>query len=319
MPNLKNVKIVDAVDMGKIETIEFYPPKAVGAAKLIYPKEKYAFRFPPMLTWGANDYENDQGVRDGKFKMSLQFPYEATEESELVLSNLKQFQNNLIKIVFNKSKEWFGKQLPLEVVQFTVKPLLVYPKTNGTVDETRAPSYRIKMPKNKNGEWAFEVYNENEDLLYPSAEEEDVVDVVSLIIKETHVPVMWTFNGFVIVNGIVYISVNLTQIVVADAKPSLAGKCLLGTKKDSPAKNNGSGVNATIVYDSDEDVDTKVVSTKPLVVVVEEEPPNTLEEEEEEKSDNVIAETPVEIQPPAIVVATAVAEEPKKKRVAKKA
>jgi hypothetical protein len=315
MPNLKNVKIVDAVDMGKIETIEFYPPKAIGAAKLIYPKEKYAFRFPPMLTWGANDYENDQGVRDGKFKMSLQFPYEATEESDLILSNLKQFQNNLVKIVYNKSKEWFGKQLPLEVVQFTVKPLLVYPKTNGTVDESRAPSYRIKMPKNRNGEWDFEVYNENEDLLYPCAEEEDVVDVVSLIIKETHVPVMWTFNGFVIVNGIVYISVNLTQIVVADAKPSLAGKCLLATKKDSPAKNGGSGsssgVNATIVYDSDEEVDTKVVATKPLVVTVEE-PPNTLEEEDEEKSDNVTE--PVEIQPPVVVTA----EEPKKKRVAKK-
>ena len=310
MPNLKNVKIVDAVDMGKIETIEFYPPKAVGAAKLIYPKEKYAFRFPPMLTWGANDYENDQGVRDGKFKMSLQFPYEATEESDLILSNLKQFQNNLIKIVFNKSKEWFGKQLALEVVQFTVKPLLVYPKTNGTVDETRAPSYRIKMPKNKNGEWDFEVYNENEDLLYPSAEEEDAVDVVSLIIKETHVPVMWTFNGFVIVNGIVYISANLVQIVVADAKPSLAGKCLLATKKDSPAKNGGSGstgVNATIVYDSDEEVDTKVV-VKPTVTV--EEPPNTLEEEEEQRDS--IVETPVEIQPPVV-------EEPKKKRVAKKA
>jgi len=310
MPNLKNVKIVDAVDMGKIETIEFYPPKAAGAAKLIYPKEKYAFRFPPMLTWGANDYENDQGVRDGKFKMSLQFPYEATEESDLILSNLKQFQNNLIKIVFNKSKEWFGKQLPLEVVQFTVKPLIVYPKTNGTVDESRAPSYRIKMPKNRNSEWDFEVYNENEDLLYPCAEEEDVVDVVSLIIKETHVPVMWTFNGFVIVNGIVYISVNLTQIVVADAKPSLAGKCLLGTKKDSPAKNNGSGVNATIVYDSDEEVDTKVVSKQQHSVSVEE-PPNTLEEEDEEKSDNVTTE----IQPP--VVATV--EEPKKKRTVKKA
>lgn len=315
MPNLKNVKIVDAVDMGKIETIEFYPPKAVGAAKLIYPKEKYAFRFPPMLTWGANDYENDQGVRDGKFKMSLQFPYEATEESDLVLSNLKQFQNNLIKIVFNKSKEWFGKQLPLEVVQFTVKPLLVYPKTNGTVDESRAPSYRIKMPKNRSGEWDFEMYNENEDLLYPCAEEEDVVDVVSLIIKETHVPVMWTFNGFVIVNGIVYISANLVQIVVADAKPSLAGKCLLGTKKDSPAKNSGSGsgsssgVNATIVYDSDEEVDTKVVAKQ---IVVVEEPPNTLEEEEEQRDS--ITE-PVEIQPP--VVATV--EEPKKKRVAKKA
>lgn len=315
MPNLKNVKIVDAVDMGKIETIEFYPPKAVGAAKLIYPKEKYAFRFPPMLTWGASDYENDQGVRDGKFKMSLQFPYEATEESDLILSNFKQFQNNLIKIVFNKSKEWFGKQLPLEVVQFTVKPLLVYPKTNGTVDESRAPSYRIKMPKNRNGEWDFEVYNENEDLLYPCAEEEDVADVVLLIIKETHVPVMWTFNGFVIVNGIVYISANLVQIVVADAKPSLAGKCLLATKKDSPAKNSGSGsgVNATIVYDSDEEVDTKVVS-KQQQPVVEEEPPNTLEEEEEEKSDSIV-ETPVEIQPP--VVATV--EEPKKKRVAKKA
>jgi hypothetical protein len=316
MPNLKNVKIVDAVDMGKIETIEFYPPKAVGAAKLIYPKEKYAFRFPPMLTWGANDYENDQGVRDGKFKMSLQFPYEATEESDLILSNLKQFQNNLIKIVFNKSKEWFGKQLPLEVVQFTVKPLIVYPKTNGTVDESRAPSYRIKMPKNRNGEWDFEMYNENEDLLYPCAEEEDVVDVVSLIIKETHVPVMWTFNGFVIVNGIVYISANLVQIVVADAKPSLAGKCLLATKKDSPAKNSGSGsssssgVNATIVYDSDEEVDTKVV-VKPIVAV--EEPPNTLEEEDEEKSDNVTE--PVEIQPPVVVTV----EEPKKKRVAKKA
>ena len=173
------------------------------------------------------------------------------------------------------------------------------------------------MPKNKNGEWDFEVYNENEDLLYPSAEEEDAVDVVSLIIKETHVPVMWTFNGFVIVNGIVYISANLVQIVVADAKPSLAGKCLLATKKDSPAKNSGStsGVNATIVYDSDEEVDTKVVSKQkqepPLAV---EEPPNTLEEEDEEKFDNVIAE-PVEIQPPVVVTV----EEPKKKRVAKKA
>jgi hypothetical protein len=176
MPNLKNVKIVDAVDMGKVDTIDFYPPKAAGAAKLIYPKEKYAFRFPPMLTWGANDYENEQGIRDGKFKMSMQFPYEPTEESELVLSNFKQFQNNLIKIVYNKSKEWFGKQLPLEVVQFTVKPLIVYPKTNGTVDETRAPSYRIKLPKNKNGDWGFEVYNENEDLMYPSLDEEDVVD-----------------------------------------------------------------------------------------------------------------------------------------------
>ena len=311
MPNLKNVKIVDAMDMGKIDTIEFYPPKAVGAAKLIYPKEKYAFRFPPMLTWGASDYENDQGVRDGKFKISLQFPYETTEESDLILSNLKQFQNNLIKIVFNKSKEWFGKQLPLEVVQFTVKPLLAHPKTNGTVDETRAPSYRIKMPKNKNGEWDFEVYNENEDLLYPCAEEEDVVDVVSLIIKETHVPVMWTFNGFVIVNGIVYISANLAQIVVADAKPSLAGKCLLNSKKDSPAKNGGSA--ATIVYDSDEEVDTKVVSKQ------KHEPPLAVEEEvnaseEEEQCDSVIAETPVEIQPPVIVAA----EEPKKKRVASK-
>ena len=317
MPNLKNVKIVDAVDMGKVDTIDFYPPKAAGAAKLIYPKEKYAFRFPPMLTWGANDYENEQGIRDGKFKMSMQFPYEPTEESELVLSNLKQFQNNLIKIVYNKSKEWFGKQLPLEVVQFTVKPLIVYPKTNGTVDETRAPSYRIKLPKNKNGDWGFEVYNENEDLIYPSLDEEDVVDVISLIIKETNVPVMWIFNGFVIVNGIVYISINLTQIIVADAKPSLVGKCLLATKKDSPSgsgSTSSSGVNATIVYDSDEEVETRVVSKQeqPSNIVVEEQ--NSLEEEQHT---SIVIETPVDTQPQVII--SAVAEEPKKKqRVTKK-
>ena len=252
MPSMKNVKIHNAAEMGNVRISDYYAPKTVGAAKIIAPKQRYAFRFPPMLTWGANDYEKE-GVRDGKYKLSLQYPNETTDESEVILQNHKQFQENLIDDVVKNSKKWLGKEMAREYVVFAFKSIFSYPKTNGEIDETRAPSYRVKVPK-KQDKWDFEMYNENEELI-DSSENENFMD---LIVKGTHVPVIWLYNGFVIVNGLVYVSCVLVQIAVSEPAPSLVGKCLLNQNKPTQSYSNENSVSAMIVYDSDDDVKTHV-------------------------------------------------------------
>lgn len=265
MPSMKNVTIVDAIEMGTIKNLSYYPPKAVGAAKIIAPKQRYAVRFPPMLTWGASDYEKE-GVRDGKFKLAMQYSNEPTENSDLIYENHKQFQENLIDDIVKNSKAWFGKEMSREIIKsFAFKSIFVYPKTNGTADESRAPSYYVKIPK-KNDKFDVEMYDEHESLIYPSNDED--FDLPSRIIKGTHVPVMWIYSGFVIVNGLVYSSCVLSQIAVSEPTPSLAGQCLLNQKKPTISSNDNA-VAATVVYDSDDDVKTYVKS-EPVKLVLNE-------------------------------------------------
>jgi len=338
----KNSRIIDGVNMNEVKNIKYYAPKAQGqGGKFVYPKTKYVFRFPPMKTWGASDYKAEgEEVGNGKYKLALQFPNEdddeRTEELSTILENMKNFQEEIKNDLFVNSKEWFGKAKSKEVINETFANFLTFPKTNGEVDYSRAPSFRLKMPRYDNI-WKFEMYDEDENKLYPN-EENSEASPLDYIIKGSNVAVLFQYNGFFIINGNSYPSFNLAQIQVSKESPSLEGTCFLNFKKkdsqsQSPLENkngknkNENMISATIVYDSDDEVKTvKKVATVPVPVVVSVEKEKEVEvevEKQPELQSQSQSQTVLEEEPVVVVEQTqtqVVAEEPKKtKRVIKKA
>ena len=233
---------------------------------------------PLMLTWGVNEYVDDQSGRRS-YDLSLQFPKDEykTEATSAFLDRILAFQEQVKADALTHSKEWLNKsKTSAEVIDALFHPIVRYPKdpSTGEPDTSRAPTFRIKL-----GFWedAFdcEIYDMNQQPLFPNS---DSISPVDLIPKGTMIATVIRCGGIWNANGKFGCTWRLVQAVV-QPRASLKGRCLIslsaGEKdalkqqaaKDDDGEDDAVGVEIT--EDSDEEVAEEVAE----VVVEAPKPP----------------------------------------------
>lgn len=206
-------------------------------ARVMGPNRKSLhFTAPLMLTWGVNDYENDDGTH--KYSIPLQFPQDeyANENQRKFLDNMKELERFVIEEACRNSKEWMNKKsMTAEVAEALWTPLLKYPKNKETdeVDYKRPPTMKLSLAywdekfsvelfdtaKNAKGENVY-LYNPDRQ------DEEEYPTPIDMIPKGSHVACMIRCNGVWFAGGKFGIKMTLVQAIVR--RPTqLKGRCMV--------------------------------------------------------------------------------------------
>jgi len=270
--------------------------KSVGILNKENMKQLY-LSTPLMLTWGMNEYVDEKsGAKT--YDMALQFPKEEYNSEACVafLKNMQAFEEKIKADAIANSKEWLGKtKVEPAVVDALWSPMLKYPKDKETneADYSRPPTLKIKIPYWEGEFKGVEVYDQDKNLLFPT-NNEDEVDVQSLITKASNVATLVYCGGIWVANGKFGVTWKLFQAVVKP-KVTLSGTCQIELSCDDKEKLESQKSEEEETVDvSDEVTSAKVVDTKVVDTDDEEEKP-------------VVEEKPV-----------AVEDIPKKKKVVRK-
>lgn len=180
---------------------------------------------PMMLTWGVQEYV-DEKTGAVSYSMSLQFPggdYE-TEEGNLFLQNMKDFEAKIKADAIVNCKEWLNKpKVSEEVIDALWTPMLKYPKdkVSGQPDLTRAPTLNIKLPF-YDGKFNCEIFDAQSNVLFPSRGGETPVDFVT---KGSNAATVIQSGGLWFANGKFGCTWRLFQ-AVSQQKASARGRWL---------------------------------------------------------------------------------------------
>ena len=129
---------------------------------------------PRMLTW-----ESTYTVT------ILESSHTASVFSSLVMSSLtprlvssfvfKEMEEKIKTDAVTNCKDWFGKNMSQEVINAFFNPMLKYPKDKetGDPDLERDPTLKVKL-QTWDGEFKFELFDENNQLLCPTRMEMDL-------------------------------------------------------------------------------------------------------------------------------------------------
>jgi hypothetical protein len=284
------------------------------------------------MTWGVADFVDEKtGESDGKFSMTLNFPNAeyANPATTEFLTKVKAFENQILDDAVKYSEVWFGEEMSREVAKHTFFTVLKYPKDKTTkkVDQTKAPSMRVKVP-NYNNKWNIEIYDTKNTRIFPS-ESADITPM-DLIPSKSKVACVIQCSGLWFGGKGWGVTWKLSQCVVKPQEVlSVFGKCHiqlsnddLQTIENQPAATEDALVDdeeevvaeppaqpvSTEVEDSDEEVETEPVkvAAAPVKKVIKK---------------AVVSEQPAseEASVSASATATASAPVPIKKKIVKKA
>jgi hypothetical protein len=213
--------------------------------------------------------------------MSLQFPKEEYNSEACVafLKNMQAFEEKIKADAIVNSKEWLGKtKVEPAVVDALWSPMLKYPKDKETneADYSRPPTLKIKIPYWEGEFKGVEVYDQDKNLLFPT-NNEDKVDVQSLITKASNVATLVYCGGIWVANGKFGVTWKLFQAVVKP-KVTLSGKCQIELSCDDKEKLETQKSEEEEMVDVSDEVTpsttpTKVVDTKVVDTDDEEEKP----------------------------------------------
>lgn len=282
-------------------------------------RESLTISTPLILTWGAQEGKDQQGVSTGKYTMSLQFPNleYPNAECEDFLKSMRAVESKIKADALTYSKEWFGKTITsADVMDEKFNVMLRHPKKekgSAEVDENKPPTLTVKVPCWK-GVWQSEIYDEDGEPLFIKGKSLPHVTPLDFLKPKTHVICLIQCGGLWFVNGKVSVTWNLKQAIVQKPKTSsiAEGTCFLRVKPADKEKLktlpppedeiDPDGVVSVLVEDSDNE-EEHVLPPPPVKVSVVETP---------------VVETPL-VEAVAVVETPVVAaEEPKKKRVVTK-
>jgi hypothetical protein len=304
--------IIDGT-MFNAQNILYSAPKANAqggkSINILNPSTKSGIRLaaPLLLTWGASDFTDPKtGVSNGKYDLSLQFPTAdyKTEDAEAFLKNMVALEEKIKADALTYSKEWFGKvHKNAEVVEALYTPMLKYSKNKetGESDLTKAPTLRVKIPMWE-GVWKCEIYDEDENKLYPSLTNSTATPI-EFLQKGINVATLIQCGGLWFANGKFGVTWKLIQAVVQKPRGSLTGSCFIKLKPSDKAKLKSIAAPISDVPDDDD---------APATAEVE----DSDDDDDEEPVPPAPAATPT---PVPVSVPTPPVDEPKpKKKVVKK-
>ena len=220
---------------------------------------------PMMLTWGVNEF-TDEKTGKVTYDMSLQFPNEEfyDENTRRFFDNLQRFESKVKEDAIVNSKEWLGKpKMSMETIDALFTPMLKYPKDKNTLetDYSRAPTFKIKLPRWE-GVWKnIDLYDIDRRLVFPDAHNANL-SPSDFIMKGSQVAVGVQCGGIWFAGGKFGVTWNLVQAIIKP-KLSFRGTCGIELPGDETRKQNNSvsssmpaavpAVASVAQYDEDED------------------------------------------------------------------
>ena len=234
-------------------------------------KESLTLSTPLMLTWGAQEGQDQAKNPTGKFTMSLQFPSSdySNADAEAFLKSMRALESKIKSDALTYSKEWFGKEIKsADVMEEKFNVMLRHPKKEkGSIepDLNKPPTLTVKVPCWK-GVWQSEIYDEEGTPLFLKGKSPAHVTPLDFLKPKTHVICLIQCGGLWFVNGKVSVTWNLKQAIVQKPKTSsiVEGTCFLRPKAADveqlralpPPEDDidpDGAVASTIVEDSDEE------------------------------------------------------------------
>ena len=188
-------------------------------------KKGLTLQTPLMLTWGVNEWTDDNSGRK-TYDMSLQFPtpeYANTNTTQF-LENMMALEEHIKETAVSKSKEWFNKaRMSAEVVDALWTPMLRYTKNKetGEPDKTKMPTMKVKLPY-YDGKFEFELYDNNGESIFNAQMNDNHPS--ELIPKASNVAIVLQCGGIWFANGKFGVTWRLVQGLVKP-RASLKGKC----------------------------------------------------------------------------------------------
>jgi len=279
-------------------------------------RESLTISTPLMLTWGAQEGQDQAKNPTGKFTMSLQFPSSdySNADAEAFLTSIRTLENKVKADALTYSKEWFGKTITSsDVMDEKFNVMLRHPKKekgSAEMDLSKPPTLSVKVPCWK-GVWQSEIYDEEGNPLFLKGKSPTHVSPLDFLKPKTHVICLIQCGGLWFVNGKVSITWNLKQAIVQKPKTSsiVEGTCFLRPKASDVARLktlpppdddfDPDGASSAIVEDSDEEYD--LPPPEPVKVAAVVVPAKVVEPVVEQVAEQVVA-----------------LEEPKKKRIVTK-
>lgn len=254
---------------------------------------------PLLLTWGLSDFEGNK-----QYALSLQMPSKeyANAETSAFLQNMKKFEDKIKADALTNTALWFGKtHKSPEVIDALFTPMLKYPKDKQTKepDFSKAPTLSVKTPQ-YDGAWKFEIYDEEENKLFPNNEIPSVDPLVCLQ-KGTHLASIIQCGGLWFANGKFGVTWRLLQAVVQKPKETIGGRCLLKLNASDKAKLKAQvapvvevvdEVSLSVVVDDSDDEEELVAPAQAQVQVQE-----------------TVFAPPTQVQTPVVVAPTSVVEQ----------
>lgn len=267
---------------------------------------------PLMMTWGITDFTDEKtGESDGKFSMSLNFPNSeyATNETNLALQKLKDFEEKLLNDAVANSEAWFGKKQSREIVEYGFFPFLKYSKNKDTkaIDYTRAPSIRPKVPK-YGEDWKVEVYDTKMNLLFPSP---NLASPIDLVPKQSNVASVISCGGIWIGGKGWGLTWKLVQCVVKpQIMESVFGKCHIQLSEEDvetierkqPEPEQKKVVTPSYAEDSDQEFEPITTAPAPLEPVKEKVVQESVEPEPEPEPEPEVEQEEVAAAPKKKIV-----------------
>jgi len=234
-------------------------------------KESLTLSTPLMLTWGAQEGQDQAKNPTGKFTMSLQFPSSdySNADAEAFLKSMRALESKIRADALTYSKEWFGKEIKsADVMEEKFNVMLRHPKKekgSAEMDVNKPPTLTVKVPCWK-GVWQSEIYDEEGTPLFLKGKSPADVTPLDFLKPKTHVICLIQCGGLWFVNGKVSVTWNLKQAIVQKPKTSsiVEGTCFLRPKAAEVAKlralpppeddiDPDGAVASTIVEDSDDE------------------------------------------------------------------
>ena len=233
-------------------------------------KESLTLSTPLMLTWGAQEGQDQAKNPTGKFTMSLQFPSSdyTNPDAEAFLKSMRALEAKIRADALTYSKEWFGKEIKsADVMEEKFNVMLRHPKKekgSAEMDVNKPPTLTVKVPCWK-GVWQSEIYDEEGTPLFLKGKSPADVTPLDFLKPKTHVICLIQCGGLWFVNGKVSVTWNLKQAIVQKPKTSsiVEGTCFLRPKAAEVAKlralpqeediDPDGAVSSTIVDDSDDE------------------------------------------------------------------
>jgi hypothetical protein len=280
--------IIDGTNINT-EVFSYSAPKAhASGGKVVnlynkFSKESLTLSTPLILTWGAQEGQDQQKNPTGKFTMSLQFPNSdfPNADCQSFLDGMRRLEGQVKADAMKNSKEWFGKVISsADVMEEKFNVMLRHPKVKGSQepDLSKAPTLTVKIPC-WSGIWKPEIYDEDGNGLYINGKVNSHLSPLEFLKPKTHVICLLQCGGLWFVNGKVSITWNLKQAIVQKPKPSMEGQCFLKPKAADKAllktlppveviEEPDDGQVSTMVVDSDDEADLVAPVHVPATVFV---------------------------------------------------
>lgn len=255
---------------------------------------------PLMLTWGVNEYTNENNGSK-TYNMALQFPNDEFNNPECIafLKNMQEFEQKIKDDAITNCKEWLGKtKTEPAVVEALWNPMLKYPKNKETNDPdySRSPSLTLKIPSWEGEFKGVELYNDERELVFPKDDDEEQGSIGDFIVKGSNVATIIQCGGIWVINGKFGVTWKLFQAVVKP-RTTLGGKCHINLSESDKTKIASSKVDdenevdvtdkmeTAKVEDSDDEEpdDVQVVTKEVAKVEVKEELEKTVAVEDKPK------------------------------------